>query len=237
MHQFKKILFIVSQVLLVSCSQDLGPVSNFFQSGLREDNGGVLDPARLEEAQTNVAEHKSVIDKLMLETAWNGDALRYLGDEYFRRDMFAPALTAYAQALQIIPTSFSLWYRSGLAHAQLATLELDPDARKARSMMAARAYEKALSFEPDHGSSLYGLGILYVFELGEPAKALVPLDRLLEKETQNTRAYFVRARARFEVGDIEGAIRDYDAIIQYSKDSAEKEKARRNRSEVLGGVS
>lgn len=208
----------------------------FFESGLREDARGRLDPARLEEAKRQVERYRSTIDRLILETRWEADALRFLGDEYFRREMFGPALEAYGKALEVIPSSFSLWYRLALSHAQLATLALDPDQRRSRALLAARAYEKALSIEPDHTASLYGLSILHVFELSEPQRALPLLDRLLRIENRNTRALFVRARARYETGDLEGAVQDYDAIIQYSEDAQERESARRNRSTVLGGV-
>lgn len=229
------VLLALSAVLLVSCQRDLGDWE-FFESGLREEARDQLDPARLEEARRRVEEQRQLIDRLILETQWHADALRFLGDAYFRRRMFAPATQVYAKALEILPDSYSLWYRLALAHAQLATLELDPDGRKARSRLAARAYERALALEPNHAASLYGLAIIQVFELNNPREALPLLDRLLNLETRNTRALFVRARARFETGDIEGAVKDYDAILRYSTDPAEQESARRNRSAVLGAA-
>ncbi len=208
----------------------------FFESGIREDSGGRVDESRLREARNQVEKYKSSIDRLILETQWHGDALRFLGDEYFRRQMYGPAQQAYSRALEILPGSFSLWYRLALSHAQLATLALDPDERKGRSLLAVRAYNRALGIEANHTASLYGLSILHVFELSEPDKALPLLDRLLNIEPRNTRALFVRARARFETGDLEGAVRDYDAIINFSSDPGEQESARRNRNTILGGV-
>jgi len=221
--------------LLASC-QFQNTDWELFESGLREDARGQLSSSRLEEAKAQVERYRSTINRLILETQWEADALRFLADEYFRRQMYAPALEAYQKALEILPTSFSLWYRLALTHAQLATLSLEPDERKQRSQMAAQAYNRALSLEPDHTASLYGLSILYVFELLEPEKALPLLDRHLRIESRNTRALFVRARARFETGNIEGAVKDYDAIIQYSTDPTEQENARRNRNTVLGSV-
>lgn len=232
MTRFK---FLLVASILASC-QLSNTDWDFFESGIREDAGGRLDQTRLEEAKKQVEKYKSSIDRLILETQWHGDALRFLGDEYFRRQMFGPAQEAYTKALEILPGSFSLWYRLALSHAQLATLALDPDARKARSLLAARAYNRALEIESNHTASLYGLSILHVFELGEPEKALPLLNRLLEIEPRNTRALFVRARARYETADLEGAVKDYDAIVNYSTDPGEQEKARRNRNTILGGV-
>lgn len=227
--------FLIAAALAVSC-QASDPDWDFFNNGLRDDAGGQLSEERLEEARQKVREQRSAIDKVILETQWHADALRFLGDELFRREMFGPAIEAYAEALKVIPSSFSLWYRLGLSHAQLATLELDPDARRNRARMAATAYEKCIAIEGSHTSSRYGLAILLVFELGSPSQALPHLNRVLELEPRNTRALFVRARARYETNDLEGAIQDYDKIIEYSTDPSEQESARRNRSAVLGGV-
>jgi cytochrome c-type biogenesis protein CcmH/NrfG len=79
------------------------------------------------------------------------------------------------------------------------------------------------------------LGVLYVFELGEPAKAIPVLENLIQRQRKNWPAQFLLARSHYQTGAVEAAVRVYDAIIAGTDQEAQREEARKSRDLVLKG--
>ena len=80
---------------------------------------------------------------------------------------------------------------------------------------------------------MYGLAVLYVFELGESELAIPLLEKLLTIDTRHTDAMFVLARAYFEVFDFEKSVEMYDRIMSVTKNADKIADAENNKRTVL----
>ena len=81
--------------------------------------------------------------------------------------------------------------------------------------------------------ALYGLGVLYVFELDEPAKAIPYLEKLLTIDTKHIDAMFVLARAYYSTFEFDKAVQMYDKIIATSNSEETKSNAEANKKIAL----
>ena len=79
---------------------------------------------------------------------------------------------------------------------------------------------------------MYGLSVLYVFELKKPESAVPFLKRLLIKEKENTDAMFLLARVYYEMSQIERAIELYNKIEKSTGSKLIKEEAERNKEKL-----
>ena len=80
---------------------------------------------------------------------------------------------------------------------------------------------------------MYALGVLYVFELDEPAKAIPYLEKLLTIDTKHIDAMFVLARAYYSTFEFDKAVQMYDKIIATSKSEETKANAEANKKIAL----
>ena len=99
--------------------------------------------------------------------------------------------------------------------------------------LAEEAYLRALELDPRYARALYGLGVLYTFELDEPAKAIPYLETLLEIEKLHTDGMFALARAYYATYEFDKAIEMYDKIIETTKSPEKKAQAEANKKVVL----
>ena len=80
---------------------------------------------------------------------------------------------------------------------------------------------------------MYGLGVLYVFDLDESEKAIPLLEKLLTIETRNTDAMMILARAYYQNYDFDSAVALYDKIISISTSPEKKAAAEANKRQAL----
>ena len=99
--------------------------------------------------------------------------------------------------------------------------------------LAENAYLEAIRLEDRYVRALYGIGVLYVFELEEPEKAIPHLEKLLTIDTKNIDAMFVLARAYYSSFEFEKSINMYDTIINTSKSNETIASAEENKKIVL----
>ena len=99
--------------------------------------------------------------------------------------------------------------------------------------LAESAYLRAIELEPRYVRSLYGLGVLYVFELDQCEKAIPYLETALSVETKNTDIMFVLARAYYVEGQYDNAVSLYDKIISVTKSEQKKKSAEANKKIAL----
>ena len=99
--------------------------------------------------------------------------------------------------------------------------------------LGEEAYLRAIQIEDRYVRALYGLGVLYVFELDEPAKAVPHLEKALSIDTKNIDAMFVLARAYYSVYEFDKAAEMYDKIIASSKSAETKATAEENKKTDL----
>jgi cytochrome c-type biogenesis protein CcmH/NrfG len=80
---------------------------------------------------------------------------------------------------------------------------------------------------------MYGLGILYAFELNRPEDAAFHLERYLQILPSDINAMFVLARAYFMTEKFSQAIELYDRIITRTRDQDVRQGAINNREEIM----
>lgn len=144
---------------------------------------------------------------------------------YLKLEMYNKAKTAIEKALLIDNDNDELFVRLAICEATLAKSALNRNEAIRLYTQAAESYESALSLDGDDVDALYGLAILYSFEIPDREEAVTLLHRLLEKDANHFRARFVLARTYYSQGRFASALGQYDKIIQLTDDPVEREQA------------
>jgi len=79
---------------------------------------------------------------------------------------------------------------------------------------AAAALRRALAMAPEFSVARQHYATVLLHHLGDPAAALVQIDRLLAAEPRNTAYLTFRAAATSRIGDYERALADYAAVTE-----------------------
>jgi tetratricopeptide (TPR) repeat protein len=190
---------------------------------------------RIAELQELVDRHGELVAAKIDAAYQQADALKLLAQEYIRQQLYGPALDTLEEAVRVAPRNHVLHYLTGIAAGYLGTSQSRADLRERYLAQAERAYQLAVEIEPSYIDGLYGLAVLYVFELEEPMKALPHLERILELSEGHVPSLFVLARAHVALGNIDEALTAYDRVIATAADSRTQERADRNRRLLLGG--
>ena len=140
------------------------------------------------------------------------------------------------------PANQNLYYYIGVCAGYLAKSELTVDAngensRRAEYLKLSEAgYLRAIELEPRYARALYGIGVLYTFDLNKPEKAVPYLEKLLTIETRHTEGMFVLARAYYMNYEFQLAVDMYDRIIQTTTSEKSKADAEANKKVVLDAM-
>ena len=90
-----------------------------------------------------------------------------------------------------------------------------------------------MELDPNYDRALYGLGVLYIFELEQPDAAIPHLEKLLTVETRHTDGMFLLANAYYQTYEYDKAVAMYDKIIETTTSSEKKAQAEANKLIVL----
>ena len=228
MSSFSKLIIflLVLAVALASCS----PQRREYLDRVRALEGGETGSVTEEEIRTleeDIRAMEDEVEKIVSSTARLGTMYKMLAVDFFDKGMFGPALDYLDKALRIYPENHSLYYYAALSSARIAKIRGE-ETRRQQGMLAAEYYYlEALRYKPDYRDALYGLGVLYVFELGTPERAIPHLERLVSIRESNTDARFVLARAYAAIGEYEAAEEQYRTIMNIgagSKSAGEAER-------------
>ncbi len=237
----RKVVFpmglILFFLLLGGCSkQDDAVVKKLLELETNDYTTEPTTDARIEELRKEVKKYKSIVEEKVKATDKLLTYYRLLALAYMDRGMFGPAMEALDQAIRIAPEQPGLFLYRGIAVARLAKGVQNLEERAALFTEAERSYLRCLEIDNSYVDALYGLSVLYVFELRTPSKAVPLLQRLLEKQRQHVGAMFLLARAFLEQGRIEDAIAMYDRIINTPVAGSKREEARKLKEQVLQGA-
>ncbi len=199
----------------------------------------VKNPTTVDELKDAIKKYQDRIDDIQLAQSQIGIWYKILGSRYLDNKMYGEALAAFQKALEYYPDNQNLYYYVGVCAGYMANASLDFAAKGSSTeknnylKLAESAYQQALQIEPRYIRALYGLGVLYVFELDENEKAIAVLEQLLSIDTKNTDAMFVLARAYYVAHQFDGAVALYDKIISLTKSDEKKKEAETNKKIVL----
>lgn len=225
---------LVSQAFLAGC----GPNTNQIRR-MQALEEGVDSPTTAEELSDAIKKYQNRIEDILNADVRIGIWYKILGTRYLDNKMYGKALETFREAITYYPTNQNLYYYVGVCAGYMAKSALDFEAKGSRAerdnylALSETAYLRALELEPNYARALYGLSVLYVFELNRPDRAIPHLERLVSIEKRNLDAMFILARASYVTGDYDRAVEMYDLVLATSKDAARKAEAQKNKETVL----
>jgi tetratricopeptide (TPR) repeat protein len=231
----KQILFcncLLFVFLFTSCT----PKGTDYYSELEKN---VKNPSTIEEYENGIAAHNAQIKKIVELDSQTGIWYKILGSRYLDKKMYGKALESFQMAIQYYPENANLYYYVAVCAGYMAKSSLDYDADGANSQqllywkLAETSYLQAINYNTSYSRALYGLGVLYVFELNSPLKAIPYLEKLLTVESKHLDGMMVLARAYYVTGDSDKAVALYDKIIAETTDKTRKAEAEANKKTVL----
>ncbi|HZK19248.1 MAG TPA: hypothetical protein VFC68_00840 [Treponemataceae bacterium] len=208
-------------------------------SGYSMLEDGVKNPTTIDEYENAIAAHDKQIEKIIELESKTGIWYKIIATRYLDKKMYGKALENFQIAIQYYPDNANLFYYTGLCASYMAKASLDFDAdgtqleQQSYWNLAENSYLQAINYNPTYSRALYGLGVLYVFELNRPSAAIPFLETLLEGESKHFDGMMVLARAYFVTGFSDNGIALYDRIISNTSNKEQKTNAENNKKIVL----
>ncbi len=187
---------------------------------------------RLDELRSAVRELESRVEQRVQDHEHLGRYHKMLAIEYINREMYGPALEELEAAIAIQTENAVLFYYAAVAAARQAKSTREAGRRQELYEDAEWYYKRAIELRPSYRSALYGIAVLYLFELELPNEAEPYVERLLELSPSRREAQFLKARMRVMQGRAEEAAAIYEQIADEARSSADREAARRNLREL-----
>lgn len=197
------------------------------------------NPVTIEEIKAAINRYDSEVTEVQQKNAKIGLWYKILGTRYLDKKMYGEALKCFQSALNVYPDNPNLYYYVGVCAGYMSHAALDFDATGNYSKkqnylkLAEESYLRAVAIDERLTTALYGLGILYIFELDESEKAIPYLERYLSIEKRSVDGMFVLARAYYSNYQFDKAVELYDKIISTTKSSEKKSEAEANKKVVL----
>jgi len=196
-------------------------------------------PETIDALRQAIALYEDQIERNVREGAQTGVYWKILATRLADRNMHNDALDALERAVYFNTEDPTLFYLTGVSAASVAKSIVgfsvgDERQREHYFNLAEKSYLRALELDITYTRPMYGLGILYVFELDRPKDAVTHLERYLQIQTSDVSAMFVLARAFYVTGEYYRAIDLYDRIADRTKDKRLKEDALNNRDIIQG---
>ena len=236
----RRVLALLASLIALIFACDRSPEDARVRQLLEFENeiyeGQQPSDERLEELREAVREYESRVVERVRDHEHLGRYHKMLAIEYINREMYGPALQELQAAIEIQTENPVLFYYAAIAAARQAKSTREPGQRLDLYEAAEWYYRRAVELRPQYRSALYGLAVLYLFELEAPDEAEPYLARLLEVSPSSREAQFLEARMRVMQGRLEEAIGIYDTIASEARDAADRETALRNKRELQGAM-
>ncbi|QSV45844.1 tetratricopeptide repeat protein [Geobacter benzoatilyticus] len=120
-------------------------------------------------------------EKIVAADPKNLQAWVQLGNDYFDTDQAKKAIDAYGKALELDPNNANVLTDQGIMFKRVGWFD-----------RAIANFEKAQQLDPKHLQSLYNLGVIYMADLKQPAKAVKYWERYLELDPMSPNSQQIR---------------------------------------------
>jgi tetratricopeptide (TPR) repeat protein len=203
---------------------------------------GIETPSSIEELNDAIAAYQRRIEDVINAESQVGVWYKILAVRYIDNEMYGKALETLEEAVAYYPSNPNLYYYIGVSAGYMAKAALDFSAlgnsseRDRYYDLAESAYLRAIELNPRYTRALYGLAILYVHELEQPAAAIPYLVRALDIDTRNSEIMFVLGAAYYMTGEYEQAVAIFDRIIATTSSDEKKRDAEENKKLVLDAM-
>lgn len=227
------ILISITGTLLISCG-----VSNKTVMRYQKLEEGVSNPTSIEDYKEAIEKYQERVADIQLAQQQIGIWYKILGTKYLDNKMYGEALKCFQSALEFYPDNQNLYYWVGVCAGYMSHQAMDYGGTGASTIrynylkLAEESYLRAIKIEDRYVRALYGLGVIYVWELEEPEKAIPHLEKLLSIDTKNIDAMFLLASAYCADYEFDKSIQMYDRIEQTTKAGAVKAQAEALKSQV-----
>ena len=196
-------------------------------------------PETIEGLRQAIAIYEDQIERNVREGAQTGVYWKILAIRLADRNMHNDALYALERAIYFNTEDPTLFYLTGVSAASAAKsiVGFTTNAQREREHfynLAENAYKRALELDITYTKPMYGLGILYVYELNRPQDAIVYLERSLQIFPSDIPAMFVLASAYYMTNNLRRAVDMYDRIVTRTRDNNIREEALNNRDFLQG---
>ena len=195
-------------------------------------------PETIDGLRQAIALYEDQIERNVREGAQTGVYWKILATRLADRGMHNDALSALERAIYFNSEDPALYYLTGVSAGAVAKSIVGFSASAQREQenyyrLAENSFKRALEIDITYTRPMYGLGILYVFELDRPQEAITHLERYLQILTSDVSAMFVLARAYFMIENYSRAMELYDRIAERTKDRNIREEAFKNKDLIL----
>ncbi|MDR0502871.1 MAG: tetratricopeptide repeat protein [Treponema sp.] len=192
-------------------------------------------PETIEGLRKAIALYEDQIERNVREGAQTGAYWKILAIRLADRGMHRDALDAFERAIFYNADDAAIYNLTAVSAATVAKsiVGFSANAESERERfykLAENSYLRALQIDETYARPMYGIAVLYAFELERPAEAVKYLERYLKIQTNDIQALFVLARAYVMTGDYGMAIEQYDRIIARTKDQNIKNEAQNNKN-------
>ncbi len=113
-----------------------------------------------------------------------------LGTDYFDTQKRQKAIDAYAHALEIDPKNPNVLTDQGVMYREIGQYD-----------KAIANFQKANAIDPSHMQSLFNLGVVYAYDLKQPAKAVEAWNKIIATNPNSPHA----AQARQAIEEVKRA--------------------------------
>ncbi len=242
----KKTSIALGLVLILFSLSSCSPSYNSIKRMQRLEEG-VSNPTTKEELEEAIKKYDKRALDLSITEGQVGMWYKILGTRYLDQQMYGKAFESFQKAITYYPDNANLYFYIAVCAGYLANSSLDYEAagQKSQSLekkmnylrLSENAYLTALKINPNYYRAMYGIGVLYVFELDESEKAIPYLERFLQTQTKDTNGMFVLARAYYTNYEFDKAIQLYDRIISLNPNAQKTAEAQANKKIVLDAQS
>ena len=235
LFSFDKRCFILSLVVLfalIGCKnkEDRYYLDNLKKFETLEYKASLRNEKEIKRLKAGIDKYKKIVDKKVKASEQLGIYYKMLAVRYLNSKMYTLALKNLKMALKYYPENPILFYLTAVCYARSAKAILDDEAkRKSMLNLAVKYYKRAISLNAKYRDALFGLAVLYVFELNKPQLAVPLLEKLLSTQKSDTEAMFLLARVYYQLGDDKKAVKVYDRIIKVTKSKRQREEALKNK--------
>jgi tetratricopeptide (TPR) repeat protein len=199
-------------------------------------------PREIEDLERAIKVYEKQLDRYVKDAAQTGVYWKILGTRFSEKGMHIEAINAFRQAMRYNTEEAVLYYLTGVSAGRAGKFALDfeRDANEAEHyyQLSEEAYLRAIDLDDRYTLALYGLAVLYAFELNRPLDAIPRIERYMELRSGDVDAMFILARCYYMSGQYRRALDQYDMIISTTKDARRRSEAEENRrivQEVYNG--
>lgn len=191
---------------------------------------------RIRELEGIIQGFMGILEERIQAAGGLATAYKLLGMEYQRLGMHKLALENLEKAIEVESANEILLYMAGTNAAAWADSAPSPEQAQPYYVKSDRYFTRAIEINPYYGEALFSAAVLKHFQLEEHEEALGLINRTIEIQPGNHRAFFVKARILASLGRLEEAADLYGEIAAMDIPNPQKDEARKNQRAILDGI-